>query len=184
MIFIASICLVAFQMLIYAQRQVGGSYDTIGERLYGPWLQHIIKFFLCLSQMGFVASYLIFISQNIALAVDHLSKCTSSIDSKYYIWMVLAIIIPITWVRKIARLSWFAIIADVFILFGLICVLYFSAAQIAQQHGPGPNLQMINGQDFALMIGTGIIFFISSGCLLQMILMKGILLYIYSCILL
>lgn len=157
MIFIASVCLVAFQMLIYAQRQVGGSYDAVGERLYGPWLQHIIKFFLCLSQMGFVASYLIFISQNIALAVDHLSNCTSSIDSKYYIWMVLAIIIPITWVRKIARLSWFAIIADVFILFGLICVLYFSAAQIAQQHGPGPNLQMINGQDFALMIGTGII---------------------------
>ncbi|KAJ8658095.1 hypothetical protein O0I10_006102 [Lichtheimia ornata] len=169
MIFIASVCLVAFQMLIYAQRQVGGSYDAVGERLYGPWLQHIIKFFLCLSQMGFVASYLIFISQNIALAVDHLSNCTSSIDSKYYIWMVLAIIIPITWVRKIARLSWFAIIADVFILFGLICVLYFSAAQIAQQHGPGPNLQMINGQDFALMIGTAVFSFEGIGMVIPIV---------------
>ena len=158
MIFIAAICLVAFQILIISQREVKASYGDMGLILYGRWLRYIILFFLCLSQMGFVASYLIFISQNIGLAIDFLSHCTSPIEAKYYIWIVLAIIIPITWVRKIARLSWCAIVADIFILFGLICVLYFSGAQIAQ-NGPGPNIQLINPTDFALMIGTAVFSF-------------------------
>lgn len=158
MVFIAALCLASFQILIKAQRKVGGSYGDMGRELYGDWLRYIILFFLCLSQMGFVASYLIFISQNIGLAADTLSSCTSPIESKYYIWMVLFIVIPITWVRKIARLSWAAIVADIFILFGLICVLYFSANQIAQ-NGPGPGIQSINPTDFGLMIGTAVFSF-------------------------
>lgn len=158
MVFIAAVCLVAFQLLVYAQRQVRASYGDMGQILYGPWLRYIILFFLCMSQMGFVASYLIFISQNIGLAVDTLSHCTSPIGSKYYIWLVLLIIVPITWIRKIARLSWVAIVADVFILFGLICVLYFSSDQIAH-HGVGPNIQLVNSNDFALMIGTAVFSF-------------------------
>lgn len=158
MVFIAAVCLVAFQLLVYAQRQVRASYGDMGQILYGPWLRYIILFFLCMSQMGFVASYLIFISQNIGLAVDTLSHCTSPIESKHYIWLVLLIIVPITWIRKIARLSWVAIVADVFILFGLICVLYFSSDQIAH-HGVGPNIQPVNSNDFALMIGTAVFSF-------------------------
>ncbi|KAI9266544.1 transmembrane amino acid transporter protein-domain-containing protein [Phascolomyces articulosus] len=168
MIFIAAICLVAFQILIISQRHVKASYGEMGSILYGPWLRYIILFFLCLSQMGFVASYLIFISQNIGLAVDYLSHCTSPIDSKYYIWLVLLVIIPITWIRKIARLSWCAIVADVFILFGLICVLYFSSAQIAQ-HGPGPNIQLINPTDFGLMIGTAVFSFEGIGMVVPIV---------------
>ncbi|KAI9492082.1 transmembrane amino acid transporter protein-domain-containing protein [Zychaea mexicana] len=168
MIFIATICLVAFQILIISQRQVNASYGDMGLILYGPWLRYIILFFLCLSQMGFVASYLIFISQNIGLAVDYLTHCASPIDSKYYIWIVLCAVIPITWVRKIARLSWCAIIADVFILFGLICVLYFSASEIAQ-NGPGPNIQLINSSDFALMIGTAVFSFEGIGMVVPIV---------------
>jgi amino acid permease len=158
MVVIASICLVAFQILVKSQQAVGGSYGDVAQKLYGPWLRYTIQFFLCLSQMGFVASYLIFISENLGLAVGTLSNCTSPIESKYYIWMVLIIIIPITWVRKIARLSWLAIVADIFILFGLISVLYFTSSQIATQ-GPGPNIRMINTSDFALMIGTAVFSF-------------------------
>ncbi|KAI8138979.1 transmembrane amino acid transporter protein-domain-containing protein [Fennellomyces sp. T-0311] len=168
MIFIAAICLVAFQILIISQRHVNASYGDMGLILYGPWLRYAILFFLCISQMGFVSSYLIFISQNIGLAVDYLSHCSSPIESKYYIWMVLIAIIPITWIRKIARLSWCAIVADVFILFGLICVLYFSADQIARD-GPGPNIQMINPSDFGLMIGTAVFSFEGIGMVVPIV---------------
>jgi amino acid permease len=153
MVFIASICLVSFQILVKAQQAVGGSYGDVAAGLYGRWARYLIQFFLCLSQMGFVASYLIFISDNIHLAAQTLSSCTSPIDAKYYIWMVLVIIIPITWVRKIAKLSYLAMFADVFILFGLICVVYFTATQIDTQ-GVGPNIKLINPTDFALMIGN------------------------------
>lgn len=90
MIFVAVVCLSAFQILVKAQQTVGGSYGDVAQALYGAWLRYLIQFFLCLSQMGFVSSYLIFISENIGLAADTLSNCSSPIKSEYYIWMVLA----------------------------------------------------------------------------------------------
>ncbi|KAI7891289.1 transmembrane amino acid transporter protein-domain-containing protein [Mucor mucedo] len=168
MIFVALVCLAAFQILVKAQQTVGGSYGDVAQALYGSWLRYIIQFFLCLSQMGFVASYLIFISENIGIAADTLSNCSSPIESKYYIWMVLAVIIPICWVRKIAKLSWLAVVADIFILFGLVCVIYFCSDEIAR-NGPGPNIRMINPNDFALMIGTAVFSFEGIGMVIPVI---------------
>lgn len=90
MVFVAAICLGAFQILVKAQQSVGGSYGDVAVALYGKWLSYIIQFFLCLSQMGFVASYLIFISENIGLAVDTLSNCNAPFASHFYIWIVVA----------------------------------------------------------------------------------------------
>ncbi|KAI9255898.1 transmembrane amino acid transporter protein-domain-containing protein [Helicostylum pulchrum] len=168
MVFVAAICLGAFQILVKAQQSVGGSYGDVAVALYGKWLSYIIQFFLCLSQMGFVASYLIFISENIGLAVDTLSNCNAPFASHFYIWIVVAAIIPICWVRKIAKLSWTAVIADVFILFGLVSVLYFCSDEIAR-NGPGPNINMINTNDFALMIGTAVFSFEGIGMVIPVI---------------
>ncbi|KAI8092619.1 transmembrane amino acid transporter protein-domain-containing protein [Halteromyces radiatus] len=168
MIFIAIVCLFAFQMLIQAQRTVGGDYGQVAQELYGRWLRYLVLFFLCLSQMGFVASYLIFVSENLGLVVDQLSHCHRAFEAPLFIWLVLLIIIPITWVRKIARLSWNAIIADVFILFGLISVIYFTSDQITH-NGPGPNIRMINTSDFALMIGTAVFSFEGIGMVVPII---------------
>lgn len=168
MVFIASICLVAFQILVKSQQAIGGSYGDVAKALYGNWLRYIIQFFLCLSQMGFVASYLIFISENIGLVANTLSNCSSPLEAKYYIWIVLVAIIPITWVRKIAKLSYLAIIADTFILFGLVCVVYYTSSEIAQK-GPGPNIHMINSSDFALMIGTAVFSFEGIGMVVPIV---------------
>ncbi|KAL0142593.1 transmembrane amino acid transporter protein-domain-containing protein [Mucor lusitanicus] len=169
MVFIASICLVAFQILVKAQQAVGGSYGDVAKALYGNWLRYLIQFFLCLSQMGFVASYLIFISENIGLAADTLSNCASALEPKYYIWIVLVAIIPITWVRKIAKLSYLAIIADTFILFGLICVVYYTSSEIKHNGGAGPGIKLINPSDFALMIGTAVFSFEGIGMVVPIV---------------
>lgn len=158
MVILASICTVAFQLLVIVQRNVGGSYGDVAKNLYGPWLRYLVLFFLCISQMGFVASYLIFISDNIYLVSEALSQCNPPFESKYWIWIAICIVIPITWVRKIARLGWAAIVADVFILFGLICVLYYTSNQI-HQHGVGPNIITVNQNSFGLMIGTAVFSF-------------------------
>ncbi|KAI9282188.1 transmembrane amino acid transporter protein-domain-containing protein [Sporodiniella umbellata] len=155
MVILGSLCLVAFQLLVVAQRQVGGSYGDVAKHLYGTPVKVLIEFFLCISQIGFVSSYFIFISQNIGLVVNALNNCNAPFDPKYYIWIILALIIPVCWVRKIARLSWIAIVADTFIAFGLICVLYFTSDQIAH-HGVGNNIIMVNSNDFAFMIGTAV----------------------------
>jgi amino acid permease len=158
MLILSILCVLAFQILVKTQQQVGGSYGDVAQHLYGPWLKHLIHFFLCISQMGFVASYLIFISENIGIVVDTINHCNAPFEPKYYIWIVLIAIIPITWTRKIARLSYVAIIADTFIAFGLICILYFCSNQIAQ-NGIGKNIIMVNQNTFGLMIGTAVFSF-------------------------
>jgi amino acid permease len=168
MVVIASLCLIAFQLLVKAQLKIGGDYGDVAESLYGPYLRHLIKFFLCVSQMGFVASYMIFISENIGIVVNTVNECNAPFEAKYYIWIILIVIIPFCWVRRIAKLSYLAIIADVFIAFGLICILYFCSNQIAT-HGPGKNIVMVNQADFGMMIGTAVFSFEGIGMVLPIV---------------
>ncbi|KAI8062106.1 transmembrane amino acid transporter protein-domain-containing protein [Gongronella butleri] len=169
MLSIGLICLYSFQLLVAAQMKVGGDYDVVAKALYGRWLQYVILFFLCVSQMGFASSYLIFISENLGLFFDQATNCRSaSFSSANFIWLVLIIIIPITWVRKIAKLSWNVIIADVLILFGLVCVIYFTSSQIASQ-GVAPSVKMVNPTDFALTIGTSVFSFEGIGLVVPII---------------
>ncbi|KAI8090213.1 transmembrane amino acid transporter protein-domain-containing protein [Gilbertella persicaria] len=168
MVLLASICCVAFQILVKAQQSIGGSYGDVAQHLYGAYLRHLIQFFLCISQMGFVCSYMIFISENIGIVVDTVNNCNAPFAAKYYIWIILAVIIPICWVRKIAKLSPIAVIADIFIAFGLICILYFSSAQI-HDHGVGQNIILVNQNTFGLMIGTAIFSYEGIGMVLPIV---------------
>ncbi|CDH59877.1 amino acid transporter [Lichtheimia corymbifera JMRC:FSU:9682] len=168
MVILGLICLVAFHLLVIAQSAVGGSYGDIAYRLYGRYCRYVVLFFLCVSQIGFVSSYLMFVSQNIHLVAEALSGCNPPFESKYWIWIVLAIVIPICWVRKVARLSYAAVIADIFILFGLICILYYTGKEI-NANGPGPNIIIYNQKDFALMIGTATFSFEGIGMVISIV---------------
>jgi amino acid permease len=153
MILIALICLFAFLRLVNTQLIIGGSYGDIGGALYGTLVRFIVLFFIVISQISFVCAYFIFVSGNLVSVVDVLSNCAAGVDQKYYIWVPLVILIPLALVRHIAKLSFTAIIADVFILFGLICTLYFTATHLST-YGIGPNIAAVNPVNFALMIGT------------------------------
>lgn len=153
MIVIAAICLFAFLRLVNTQKVIGGSYGDMGGILYGHFLRYIVLFFIVISQIGFVCSYFIFVSGNLVNVVDVLSKCTSDIAQQYYVWFPLIILIPLSLVRHIAKLSFAAIFADILILFGLICVIYFAADQL-HNVGVGPNIASVNPLSFGLMIGT------------------------------
>ncbi|GAA5812252.1 hypothetical protein MFLAVUS_005702 [Mucor flavus] len=168
MIVIALICLFAFLRLVNTQHIVGGSYGDMGGLLYGQSLRYIVLFFIIISQIGFVCSYFIFISGNLVSVVDVLSHCSAGIEQKYYIWMPLVILIPLALVRHIAKLSFTAIIADVFILFGLVCIIYFSADQLST-HGVGPNVAAVNPANFALMIGTATFSFEGIGLIIPIV---------------
>ncbi|CAO3634612.1 unnamed protein product [Cunninghamella echinulata] len=165
MILIASICLFAFLKLVKTQQVIGGTYGDVANKLYGTYMCYLVLFFIALSQLGFVCSYFIFISGNLVNIVQVLSHCKVMIPQKEYIWLPLIIVLPLVMIRHIARLSFTIIIADVFIFFGLICVLYFTSVQLIQ-HGVGPNIQLINTSQFGLMISTSIFSFEGIGLII------------------
>ncbi|CAO3636810.1 unnamed protein product [Mucor hiemalis] len=168
MIVVAAICLFAFLRLVNTQQIIGGSYGDMGGVLYGQVIRFTVLFFIVISQIGFVCSYFIFISGNLVNVVDVLSNCTAGIDQKYYIWMPLVILIPFSLVRHIAKLSFTAIIADVLILFGLVCIIYFTADQL-QNVGIGPNIAAVNPTNFGLMIGTATFSFEGIGLIIPIV---------------
>ncbi|KAI9244766.1 transmembrane amino acid transporter protein-domain-containing protein, partial [Sporodiniella umbellata] len=156
MFLIGSICLVSFRLLVEAQQKVGGSYGDVAQHLYGLPVKILINIFICLAQMGIGASYMMFISQNIDIVVRVVNHCTYPFESKYYMWIVVIPVICFCLVRRLARLSWIVIVADVFIAFNLICVIYFSSKELHDNSGMGANVIMVNQKDFALMIGTAV----------------------------
>ncbi|KAL9557337.1 hypothetical protein PS6_001881 [Mucor atramentarius] len=168
MVIIACICLFAFLRLVNTQLVVGGSYGDIGQVLFGRWVKYIVLFFIVISQMGFVCSYFVFISGNLVNIVDVLSHCSAQIDQKYYIWFPLIFIMPLVLIRHIAKLSFTAIIADVFILFGLISCLYFTAHEL-KTFGMGPEVKAVNPANFALMLGTATFSFEGIGLVIPIV---------------
>ncbi|KAG1144873.1 hypothetical protein G6F37_008296 [Rhizopus arrhizus] len=167
-VLIALICLLAFQRLVNTQLIVGGSYGDIGGMLYGRSLRYLVLFFIVISQIGFVCSYFIFVSGNLVNAVNVLSNCTANIAEQYYIWFPLIVLIPFSLVRHLARLSFAVILADILILFGLVCVIYFAADQL-NHAGVGPNIAAVNPENFALMIGTATFSFEGIGLIIPIV---------------
>ncbi|CEP12736.1 hypothetical protein [Parasitella parasitica] len=140
MVIIASICLFAFLRLVNTQLVIGGSYGDIGQVLYG----------------------------NLVNIVDVLSHCGAQIEQKYYIWFPLIFIMPLVLIRHIAKLSFTAIIADAFILFGLISCLYFTAHEL-KNFGMGPEVKAVNPANFALMLGTATFSFEGIGLVIPIV---------------
>ncbi|KAI9309033.1 transmembrane amino acid transporter protein-domain-containing protein [Cunninghamella echinulata] len=168
MVIIAMICLIAFLHLIKTQLVVGGSYGDMGGTLFGPTLRYIVLFFIVISQIGFVCSYFIFVSGNFYSVANVLSACRNHIEQKNYIWFPLILLIPMSLIRHMARLSFAAIAADVLILFGLIVIIYFSSDQL-YNHGPGPGIVAVNSMDFGLTIGTATFSFEGIGLLIPIV---------------
>ncbi|RUS13363.1 transmembrane amino acid transporter protein-domain-containing protein [Endogone sp. FLAS-F59071] len=97
---------------------------------------------------------MVFVSQNVQALVMSLSHCRIEIPIPYLIIGQLFVFVPLAMIRKIAKLSVFALIADVFILVGLLYLYYFEFLTLAKV-GIG-KVALFNPTDFALFIGTAV----------------------------
>jgi solute carrier family 36 (proton-coupled amino acid transporter) len=168
--FIALVSLYSFLLLVKAKFVVSGSFGDIGGALYGPWMRYAILTSIVVSQIGFVSAYMIFVSENLqvltvcSLTCHHLtiaynkqafvaavSNCMTILPIKYLIMIQMVVFLPLALIRNIAKLSTTALVADVFIVAGLIYI-FGSEAVIMSHRGPS-KVELFNSKDFTLMIG-------------------------------
>lgn len=83
-----------------------------------------------------------------------------------YIFAQVLIFVPLSLTRNIAKLSGTALIADVFILLGLVYVYYYSIYHIAVNGIASDTMLMFNKADWSLFIGTAIFTFEGIGLLI------------------
>ena len=110
-----------------------------------------ILFSITISQIGFVSAYMIFVTENLQSFVYTASRSTSFIPVQYLILMQLVIFLPMALIRNLAKLSTTALVADVFILAGLVYI-FGSEFEIIAQRGIA-KVELFNPKDFSLLIG-------------------------------
>ncbi|CAA7266882.1 unnamed protein product [Cyclocybe aegerita] len=155
--FIAFISLYSFLLLVKTKFVVSGSFGDIGGALYGPWMRYTILGSIVVSQLGFVAAYTIFVAENLQAFVIGVTNCAKLIPVEYFIVAELIVFLPLALVRDLAKLSSTALIADGFILAGLLYI-FGSEFSILAQKGIA-DVKMFNPRDFPLFIGTAVFSF-------------------------
>lgn len=153
-----------FLLLIASKDKVGvSSFGDIGGELYGPRMREIILASIVLSQIGFAAAYIVFVSENLQALISALSGSIVPIEK--LIAAQLLLFLPCSMVRDIAKLSFTALIADLFILLGLV-YLYVWGVGVVVNEGVGPDLKMFNADTWTLFIGTAIFTFEGIGLII------------------
>jgi proton-coupled amino acid transporter len=165
LLFVAVLSYYCFVLLVNTRLRVEGSFGDIGGVLYGKWMRGIILSSIVVSQIGFVAAYIVFTSENLQAFILAVSDCKTRIPIPYLILMQMAVFLPFSLLRDITKLGFTALIADAFILIGLAYLYYYDILTIVRQHGVA-DIVNFNPKDWTLFIGTAIFTFEGIGLII------------------
>ncbi|KAI9281954.1 transmembrane amino acid transporter protein-domain-containing protein [Sporodiniella umbellata] len=152
---IALVSLYTFLLLVETRNKIPVSFGDIGGVLFGKYMRFSVLLAITLSQIGFVCAYMVFVAQNVQALIESLSKCQLQIPLSYLILGQMIIFVPLAIIRKIQKLSAFALVADLFILVGLVYLYYFDFFTLSH-HGVADVEWVINYTSFPMFIGTAV----------------------------
>lgn len=154
---IALISLWSFLLLVRVNLKYPVGFGDMGGLLYGPHMRQAILFSIVFSQLGFVAAYTVFIAENTQSFVLSVTECRSQPSIGFLIFMQCLVFLPLSLVRRIAKLSTAALVADVFILAGIVYLFYFEIDHLLTRGMA--KVVLFNRVDFPLLIGTAVFTF-------------------------
>lgn len=168
LLFCAVASFYCFVILISAKDKVGVSgYGDLGSRLFGPKMKFSILFSIALSQIGFAAAYIVFTSTNLKVFAENvMGVAKDSLGLGTYIVLQTIIFIPLAFTRNISKLSGTTLVADLFILLGLLYVYYYPAYYIIEHGLASETMVLFNRSDWSLFVGTAIFTFEGIGLLI------------------
>ncbi|CAO3671052.1 unnamed protein product [Rhizopus stolonifer] len=152
---IALVSLYTFLLLVETRNKIPVSFGDIGGVLFGKPMRFSVLLAITLSQIGFVCAYMVFVAQNVQALIESISQCQFQIPLPYLILGQMAIFVPLAMIRKIQKLSAFALVADLFILVGLVYLYYFDFFILSHQ-GIADVEWVINYSSFPMFIGTAV----------------------------
>ncbi|KUI60793.1 Vacuolar amino acid transporter 3 [Cytospora mali] len=164
LLFVAALSYYCFVLLVTSRLKVEGSFGDMGGILYGKWLRNLILSSIVISQIGFVAAYIVFVSENLQAFILAVSDCQTNIQVKWLILMQMIIFLPFSLFRDINKLSFTAFIADAFIILGLGYLFYYDVLTL-DKFGLA-DIILFNKNDWTLFIGTAIFTFEGIGLII------------------
>ncbi|KAK0635209.1 transmembrane amino acid transporter protein-domain-containing protein [Bombardia bombarda] len=164
LLFVAALSYYCFVLLVTTRLKVEGSFGDIGGILYGKWMRQLILTSIVVSQIGFVAAYIVFTSENLQAFILAVTDCKTQIPITWLIIMQMVVFLPFSLLRDIGKLAFTALVADFFIVIGLAYLFYYD---ILTLNTSGlADIIMFNKKDWTLFIGTAIFTFEGIGLII------------------
>ncbi|KAF2749674.1 amino acid transporter-like protein [Sporormia fimetaria CBS 119925] len=156
-----------FHLLLECRKRYGGGYGDLGQAIGGRKLRSLILASITISQIGFVCTGLIFTADNLHSFFNAVTKGnTTPMSVNLLIAVQLVALIPLSYIRNMSKLGPVALLADVFILIGLVYIYSFDISKLIQRGGFDPSIRMFNPRDWTLTIGSAIFTFEGIGLVL------------------
>lgn len=165
---ISLISMLAFHLLLQCRKQYGGGYGEIGYAIGGSKMRGIILASVTLSQLGFVCAGMVFVAQNLysfMVAVSNRPDGSSPLSTRVLIALQLIVIIPLAFIRNISKLGPAALLADVFIMIGIVYIYWYDIGTLVQ-NGLNESVVLFNPDLYTLTIGSCIFTFEGIGLIL------------------
>ncbi|KAI0011147.1 vacuolar amino acid transporter 3 [Xylariaceae sp. FL0662B] len=164
LLFVAALSYYCFVLLVTTRLKVEGSFGDMGGILYGDWMRKLILTSIVVSQIGFVAAYIVFTAENLQAFILAVSDCNTYIQITWLILLQMVIFLPFSLFRDIGKLGFTALIADAFIVIGLAYLFYYDVLTL--HTNSVSDIILFNQKDWTLFIGTAIFTFEGIGLII------------------
>ena len=142
------------------------SFGELGFKTYGKPLKYSILISILLSQIGFVATYILFTAENmIAFVEQFILTRPQWLNRANVVVIQCLLLIPLVLIRNLTKLSVVSLISSGFIVVGLLIIFWFSGLKIYFE-GVGPNIQSFNPNSWTMLIGVAVTAFEGIGLIL------------------
>ncbi|KAL6863185.1 hypothetical protein ACO1O0_003429 [Amphichorda felina] len=167
LVIVSLINCICFRLLLDCREKYGGGYGELGAAIVGPRFRRLILGSIALSQLGFVCAGLIFTAENLWAFLDAITggRHSTGLGVPGLIALQLLPLIPLALIRHISKLGPVALVADVFILVGLVYIWYYDILSLASR-GIEPTVRLFNPSSWTLTIGSAIFTFEGIGLIL------------------
>lgn len=165
MVLVAALSMLAFHLLLECRAQYGGGYGELGKAIGGPRMRALILASVTFSQLGFVCAGMVFVAENMYSFAEAVATGMSPISTRALIALQLVILVPLAFIRNISKLGGAALLADIFIMVGLVYIYYFDVSTLVN-HGINKTVDLFNPQHYTLTIGAAIFTFEGIGLIL------------------
>ncbi|OLN91609.1 Vacuolar amino acid transporter 3-like protein 2 [Colletotrichum chlorophyti] len=165
MLAIAAISMGAFHLLLQCRTRYGGGYGDLGKEISGPRMRSLILASITLSQIGFVCTGLVFVADNWFSFLQAVTNGANPLDSTALIALQAIVIVPLAFIRNISKLGPAALLADVFIVVGVVYIWWFDISTLATR-GMDPTVKLFNPSSYTLTIGASIFTFEGIGLII------------------
>lgn len=139
------------------------SFGELGYITYGKPLKYSIMVSIIISQIGFVATYILFTSENMTSFLKNVAHV--DVEKSTVVVAQCLLLIPLVLIRDLTKLSFTSLISSIFIVIGLIIIFYFSGNKLATD-GFGPNIVQFDFKNWSMMVGVAVTSFEGIGLIL------------------